>query len=248
MAVETFSLAPLFQAVGQALEDNRHSLNLADSYNGNHGDHMVRIFLLAAQAAEAKQGLPPAEGMQLAACLLEKEKQNGSAQVYSRGLSCIAEQFRTYEVTVNDLVNYIQGVLVDKQGKSGEAGISHQSRKSGSGFSQVGEEIQSRPTDESSSAKSGKILKALASGLAAWGKEPDERNQKGSSLDIGSLFEFGMAYLQAKQRGGSKIEVLADAAASVSPLSRVPHRYLSGKIAIQALLQAIQNSSAELAG
>jgi len=56
---------------------------------------------------------------------------------------------------------------------------------------------------------------------------------------MGTLFEFGMAYLQAKQRGGSRVDVLADAATSVSPLSIVPHRYESGKMAIQALLQAI---------
>ena len=33
------------------------------------------------------------------------------------------------------------------------------------------------------------------------------------------------------------MEILADAAASVSPLSKTPHRYLSGKLAIQALAE-----------
>ena len=60
---------------------------------------------------------------------------------------------------------------------------------------------------------------------------------------MGALFEFGMAYWQAKQRGGERAAVLADAAASVSPLSKVPHRYESGKLAIQALLEAMQRVS-----
>jgi hypothetical protein len=46
--------------------------------------------------------------------------------------------------------------------------------------------------------------------------------------------------LQAKQSSGSRIEVLSDAAASVSPLREVPHRYESGKKAIQAHLWALQ--------
>jgi hypothetical protein len=65
---------------------------------------------------------------------------------------------------------------------------------------------------------------------------------------MGALFEFGMAYIQARQRGGSRVEVLADAAASVSPLSKTPHRYASGKLAIQALLEAMQESSSGLPG
>ena len=40
--------------------------------------------------------------------------------------------------------------------------------------------------------------------------------------------------------------ILADAAASVSPLSKTPHRYLSGKLAIQELLTAMQGTSTGL--
>ncbi len=211
MEAERIALSQLFSAVGQVLESNRQSLNLADPYNGNHGDHMVRIFQLASQAAEEKRDLPPAEIMEHAARLLQEEKQNGSAQVYARGLSSIAEQFRKYEITLDDLVSNIQGVLVE-----------------------------GRSNKETTSMKSGKVLKALVSGLAAWGQDNEGQIQTGNPLDMGALFEFGMVYLQARQRGGSKTEILADAAASASPLSKVPHRYLSGKVAIQALLQAIQ--------
>ncbi len=211
MKAEGITLTQIFGAVGQVLESNRQAFNLADRSNGNHGDHMVRIFQLASQAADEKRNMPPAETMEYAARLLQEEKQNGSAQVYARGLSSMAEQFRKYEITLDDLVSYIQGVLVEN-----------------------------RSNKEIISQKSGKVLKALVTGLAAWGQDSDGQTRTGDSLDMGALFEFGMIYLQARQRGGSRIEILADAAASACPLSKVLHRYLSGKVAIHALLQSVQ--------
>jgi hypothetical protein len=45
--------------------------------------------------------------------------------------------------------------------------------------------------------------------------------------------------MQAKARGGSKVEVIADAAVSVSPLNEIPHRAQSGRLVIQTLLEAM---------
>ncbi len=93
-------------------------------------------------------------------------------------------------------------------------------------------------------AQSGDVLKALVNGLAAWSQNEaaagEVNDPAAAKLSMGVLFEFGMAYLQAKQRGGARAQVLADAAASISPLSRVPHRYRSARLAIEALLNAIQ--------
>lgn len=210
----TYFLAPLFEAVGEALRLSQPALNQADSLNGNHGDHMVEIFQIAAQAAQEKQSASLAEAMDYAASLLEQKTENGSARMYTHGLRQMAEQLRRYDVSLDDLVAYIQKVL--REGKeSGQAA-------------------------DLSQARSGDILKALLAGLASWGQVEEGKTPSGA-LDMGALFEFGMAYWEARQRGGERAAVLADAAASVSPLSRVPHRYQSGKLAIQALLQAMQN-------
>ena len=85
----------------------------------------------------------------------------------------------------------------------------------------------------------GNTLKALVAGLTAWKQvvEPDTGGKDG--LNMGVLFELGIIYMQAKQRGGSRAEILADAAASASPLSSEDYRYQSGKLAIQALLEAM---------
>jgi hypothetical protein len=211
----TYSLAPLFQAVGEVLRQSQSALNQADSLNGNHGDHMVEIFQIATQAAQEKQSADLAEAMAYAASLLEAQAGNGSARMYAHGLQQMAEQLRRYDISLDELVAYVQNVL-----------------KEGKGAGQ---------TAEAGLARSGEVLKALLAGLANWGQAEAGKTPSASPLGMGDLFEFGMAYWQAKQHGGERAAVLADAAASVSPLSKVPHRYESGKLAIQALLQAMQH-------
>lgn len=215
MGSEPLELAPIYAAVGQALENEREALNRADTQNGNHGDHMAAIFQVAEQTAQADPDAPLPAALREAGRRLQALQDNGSAQVYALGLSCMAEQMEKYQIDLSALAGYLQSAL-RAEGEKGSA----------------------------SPAQSGQVLKALAAGLAEWTRAAEsadrtgEPGQQGSALNMGALFEFGMAYLQAKQRGGERTAVLADAAASVSPLGRVPHRYRSGKLAIQALLQA----------
>jgi hypothetical protein len=211
-----FELSRLFRAVGDALRREQATLNQADALNGNHGDHMVEIFEVAARAADLQRQAEMPEAMEAAAGLLEEQAHNGSAQVYAHGLRQMAAQFRRYQVTLDDLLGYVQRALAEQKDARPEPGQAPESRSSGD------------------------VLKALASGLVGWGQVESGQPAAVSLLDMGTLFEFGMAYLQARQRGGSRSEVLADAAASVSPLRQVPHRYASGKLAIQALLEAMQ--------
>jgi hypothetical protein len=219
-APPALELAPLFTAVEQALSQNRDALNQADLYNANHGDHMIAIFNLAAQAARDNQDARLPDAMQVAADRLRDQADNGSAQVYGRGLAQLAGQFRKYNLDLEDFVGYVRHVLSDAKDESGQDGAT--------------------PSRD--------VLKALMGALAGWqqveaGKQPTE-----NPLDMGFLFDLGVAYMQAKQRaggsagGGNRAQMLADAAASVSPLSSVPHRYQSGKLAIQALLEAMQQA------
>jgi hypothetical protein len=214
----TYSLAPLFQAVGEALRQNQPALNQADSINGNHGDHMVEIFEIAARAAQEKQAASLADAMAYAASLLEAQTGNGSAGMYAHGLRQVAEQLHRYDISLDELVAYVQKVL--REEKTGRE--------------------PAKQSAQPALARSGEVLKALVAGLADWGQVEEGQTSSGSPLNMGALFEFGMAYWQAKQRGGERAAVLADAAAAVSPLSKVPHRYESGKLAIRALLEAMQ--------
>jgi len=235
-------LAPLFDAVGQVLRQNQVELNQADPYNGNHGDHMIAIFDLARQAAQEKQAASMAEAMDYAADLLDRQAGNGSASVYGRGLRHMAAQFRHYNVDLDSLLAYVRKALAED--KENGAGSDPLEMAAGSAALLGDAPAASSPTPGASSAD---VLKALVNRLAGWAQsetspsDPAGDDPKAFKLNMGALFEFGMAYLQAKQRGSSRADVLADAAASVSPLSQLPHRYESAKLAIAALLRAMQN-------
>ncbi len=220
MEASKIDLPALFRHAAHVLDGQRQALNQADALNHNHGDHMVEIFQVAAQAAAEQGGSDLAWSMERAAELLRQITGNGSAQVYARGLALMAAQFRQRGLEMADLIPYVQGYLREK-GQSG---------------AQEGEEVTS---DKSS----GEVPKALLAALAEWehaeaalaaGKE-----KAGSGLDLGYLFGVGMAYMHAKQKGGDRLDVLSETVVSASPLGKTPHRAQSGIIAVRALLSAL---------
>ena len=215
----SIDLAQLFQTVRESLAGQREALNQADQVNQDHGDHMVAIFQAAARAAAEKDS-DLVESMEYAAELLRQQPDNGSAQVYARGLSQLAEQFRQRQIGLNELMAYLRSVL--SKGKAAEK------------------------AEDGKPPRSGELLKALLAGLAGW--ERAEAPQPGAApggpgqgLDMGYLFGMGMSYLQAKQKGGDRLDILVETVVSASPLSRVDYREQSGRIALKALLQAMES-------
>jgi hypothetical protein len=212
MTTETIDLPGLFQAVLGVLEQHRLELNQADRLNQNHGDHMLAVFRTACQAAQDKQGASLAEAMDYAAGLLRRLPQNGSAQVYASGLGALAAQFRQRGLELDELVPYVR--------------------------SNLGPPSEGTPAQENlASPRTGEILKALASALSAWERLEADPRAPPSDLDMGALLGMGMAYLQAKQMGGDRLETLAEAMVLASPLGRLPHRAQSGRLVFQTLLR-----------
>ncbi len=208
-------LGQVFYKVSTVLEHNRQDLNEADPINGNHGDHMVEIFSVASTTASALMtGSRPASMSEILFTVghrLEALPENESAHVYGQGLIHFAHEFQSREIELPDLEVYVRQVLADSPDYA-----------------------------PSPSANKGKdVLKALLGGLVGWKKAENGRAPAPGWLDMGALFEFGIIYLQAKEAGGSKAEVIARAAAISSPLNEVPHRLQSGRIALLALLQAL---------
>lgn len=214
-------LAPLFEVVARVLTENRAAFNAADPVNHNHGDHMVQIFHVATRAAGEKEDQDLASAMAFTGQELAQIPENGSALVYADGLDQFARQFRDHQVTREELFSYVRGLLVDEKNRSSQK--------------------ESQPGAQSNTSE---VLKALIGGLAGWQRLTNGQEQPKKAYDMGYLFDLGISYMQAKQRGGSKVEVLADAAATVSPLGSIPYRYQSGKLAIQALLQAMSDQPA----
>ena len=104
----------------------------------------------------------------------------------------------------------------------------------GTVFRAVGEELEANQQDlnqldvingnHGDHQRKDQVLKAVMAGMAAWNLAESGKNPKENPLDIGNLFDYGVAYLQARQRCETRIDTLADTAATISPLSRVNHR------------------------
>jgi hypothetical protein len=204
-------VSSFFQAILDVLIHQQPELNRADPYNQDHGDHMVEIFQVAVRAAQEKQSASLAEAMEYASQLLMGRVENGSAQLYARGLTCLAEQFSQRQIDLDDLAPYAQVAISGKKQENGQ----------------------------SNGGRSGDILKALLSALAEWERLETEQPGSTRGMDLGYLFGVGMAYMQAKQQGGDRMRVLAETVVSSSPLGRVPHRHQSGLLVVQTLLQAL---------
>jgi hypothetical protein len=105
------NLAKLFQSVTSTLVSNQQSLNKADTYNHDHGDNMVEAFSLISKAMQEKQKANPADQLAYASQLLAQRK-SGSAQMYSKGLSQAAMDFKgTKQVTPENAMSLIQALL-----------------------------------------------------------------------------------------------------------------------------------------
>ena len=103
-------LAKLFGAVANNLGDQRETLNQADTYNNDHGDHMIEIFEVVTQAVKEKKNADPADQLAYASEILRR-KQSGSAQVYANGFAQAAQQFQGQPVTTDNAGMLVQTLL-----------------------------------------------------------------------------------------------------------------------------------------
>jgi hypothetical protein len=79
MGNSQLDLASIFQTVTGTLAQNQDSLNEADTYNHDHGTHMVDIFSTITKAVGNKQGSDTASQLKFAGEQLLKGKHSGSA-------------------------------------------------------------------------------------------------------------------------------------------------------------------------
>ena len=104
-------LVKLFSAVAETMVDNQTSLNKADEYNQDHGDHMVDIFKMITGAVQEAPKDDLSSGLALASELLGK-KPSGSADMYSKGLSQAAEYFQEgQDLDATQLLPLLQTML-----------------------------------------------------------------------------------------------------------------------------------------
>ena len=110
MAQAQLDLASLFGQVVGTLTENKQQLNKADTHNGDHGDNMVEIFSVITEAMETKRDAAPSDQLAYASQLL-KQRESGSAQVYSQSLFQAAQDFQGQSLTSGNAIQLVQSLL-----------------------------------------------------------------------------------------------------------------------------------------
>ena len=111
-------LVKLFSTVAETLVENQASLNKADEYNQDHGDHMVDIFKMITGAVKEAPKNDLSSGLAKASKALV-EKPSGSADMYAKGLAQAAEYFQGQDLDASSVLPLLQTML-----GGGEASVS----------------------------------------------------------------------------------------------------------------------------
>lgn len=104
-------LSQIFQTVSTALASQQSDLNEADTYNHDHGDHMVQIFNLVQKAVSKKSDEPVADQLAYASKVLTKESDSGSAKLYAEGLANAAKSFTGSELNADTITTLVKGLM-----------------------------------------------------------------------------------------------------------------------------------------
>ena len=260
-------LGQLFDFVTQTLNQKREDLNAADTYNHDHGDHVVEVFEVVTQVAKENPGLEAAEILERASALLH-QKQTGTARAYAQTMSQGAHRLRGKPMTQQTLPLLIEALL-------GSAPASQQPQQQeqpggdllgglmGALMGGGQQPAQPQPQEQ----PGGDMLSGLLGALMGGGQQPAQPQQQqpagggdmlsgllgalmggggqqqgglSDGLDMGDMLRAGGAFLQASQSGESTGEAALRALAAATGVGQTPHRAQSSALVMQALLQAAQ--------
>jgi len=114
-------LLSIFKQVSKSVKQNKDTLNQADSYNHDHGDHMVEIFDVITQAMKEKKNAEPADQLEYAAQILRRKSSSGSGKVYADNLESAAKQVTGKDLNIGMILTILQSLMGSSQ-KTGGAG------------------------------------------------------------------------------------------------------------------------------
>lgn len=206
-------LASLFGTVAKTLTQNRSALNEADTYNHDHGDNMEQIFTVISQAMKEKSSASPADQLEYASQILRKQSSSGSAQIYSEGLSDAAREFSGKSALTADNITQLVQLLM------GAAPAAASSTGTSSG---------------------GDLLGSLLGSLTGAAEPAASQSTQGAQdgIDLGDILNAGMAFMQAKQQGGSNLQAIMNALSS-SKMGSENYRAQSGALVANTLINAV---------
>ncbi len=226
MAKNQIDLFSLFNQVTKTMQNSQTSLNEADTYNNDHGDHMVEIFEVITQAMKEKKNADPAVQLEYAASLLRKQAKSGSGKLYAQGVNEAAKQMKGKDLNAGSIMSMMQTIL-----GAGEAPASKPAASDDMLGSLLGSLVGGGKTGgQSAGVDFGDLLGSLKDTGSAEAKD---------GLDLGDLLGAGMTYLSAKQSGKSNLEALTGALVSGSQMASSPYREQSSQLVTSTLLNAL---------
>lgn len=264
MAQNQIDLLKLFKLATQNLETQKETLNAADTYNHDHGDHMVEIFDVITQAMKEKKNAEPADQLAYASQLLRQQK-SGSAAVYADNFKQASNEVKQSggQLDLSMILRLIQSILgggSSSQGGDiigsllgsllGASGSQGSSQSSSQGGDLLGSLLggllgggQTQTQTNTKSNQGGDLLGSLLGGLL--GGSGSQTNKQGG-IDLGSLLGMGMEMMGGQaanrvQSSSDPLSALASILASGSPLAETPHRQQSGEVVADSLLHALNS-------
>jgi hypothetical protein len=239
-ASKNLDLASLFGTVAKTLNQNKSTLNEADTYNHDHGDNMAQIFEVITQAMKEKSSADPADQLAYASELLRKQSSSGSAKIYSEGLSDAAKQFSGKSSLTTDNIAQLVSLLMGVS--SGAASSTANTAQGGDLLGTLlGSLSGTAANDASTGSQSGgeDVLGSLLNSLTGTADSTAGANQNAQDgIDLGDVLNAGMAFMQAKQSGGSNLQAIMSALSS-SKVGTQDYRKQSGALVANTLLNAV---------
>ena len=231
---KSINLAKLFGTVAGTLAENRTSLNEADDVNHDHGDHMVQTFEVITQAMKEKKNATPADQLAYASQLLRQKQNTGSSNLYAAGLSDASQSLAGQKkITADNAMQLVQSLLgtgtSTNQASGGTADLLG-SLLGGLGGMQGAQQ----PTEAAGGA--GDLLGSLLGGMS--GNTGSDSGQQGG-IDMGSLLNAGMSFMQAKQQGSSNLDAILNAVVGSSRMNSSNARTQSGTLVANTLMQML---------
>lgn len=176
----SIDLQSLFSTVSESLAEKKGSLNEADTYNHDHGDHMVKIFNLVQGAVAQKSDQPVEKQLSYASKVVQQKADSGSAALYAQGLSKAAERFSGKELNENTVSILLQSLFSAEKPKQ----ETQTSDILGSLLSSLsGQSSESSQTQQAQQSQSGNLLGSLFSGLTGQSQEVGKESDQSLGLD-----------------------------------------------------------------
>ncbi len=243
MADNSALLANIFQAVTNTLVDNQHSLNQADDQNHDHGTNMVQTFQTITNSLEQKKASSGGDALAYASQQVSKEATSGSGKLYAQNLANAANQFQGQNIDSKGALQLLQTLI-----GGGQTPQQPQQPAQPAGGDILGELLggltggQTAQQQPAQPPAGGDLLGSLLGGLTGAGNSqanPNNAAPTNSGLDMGDLLNAGMAFMQAKQSGGSNTSSLIQAFVSGSGMGNSNHRTQSTQLVASSFLQAL---------